>query len=261
MKIITWNINSIRLRIGHLKTLLEQQMPDIVCLQEIKVADEFFPLEEVKAIGYEHVYFAGQKSYNGVAILSRVAVTNVQRIKFVNEDTRHISVMLPGNIEVHNFYIPSGGDEPDPLINQKFDHKLKYLDAVEYWLKTEKSKNDKIILVGDLNIAPLDNDVWSHKQLINEVSHTAIEIEKLDKIYNSLEFVDALRKFVPASEKLYSWWSYRNRDWKKSNRGRRLDHIWTTPVLNDNIKTSYILKEARDWVLPSDHVPVVLELK
>ena len=260
MKIITWNINSVRIRLAHLKTILIQHNPDIICLQETKVADEFFPINEIKSIGYKDVLFCGEKSYNGVAILSKLDLLPHESLKFINHDARHISAILPGNIELHNFYIPAGGDEPDPLINKKFAHKLEYCSAIAEWFSNHKSKNDKIILVGDLNIAPLEHDVWSHKQLQNEVSHTAIEIEGLTKIYNSISFVDAIRKFVPANEKLYSWWSYRNKDWKKSDRGRRLDHIWTTPILNDRIKKSYILKEARDWNLPSDHVPVVVEI-
>jgi exodeoxyribonuclease-3 len=261
MKIITWNINSVRLRIKHLQTLLMQHKPDIICLQETKVANEFFPIDDLKSIGFTDIKFSGQKSYNGVAILSTQNIKDHLKLKFINDDARHISAIIDNDIELHNFYIPSGGEEPDPKINSKFAHKLDYCDALETWILKNKTKNDKIILVGDLNIAPLEHDVWSHKQLINVISHTPIEIEKLNKINKSLDFIDVSRKFVPHNEKLYSWWSYRSPDWKKSNRGRRLDHIWTSSNLNNRIKNSYIISEARGWELPSDHVPVVIEIE
>jgi exodeoxyribonuclease-3 len=115
------------------------------------------------------------------------------------------------------------------------------------------------VLVGDLNIAPLEHDVWSHKQLLNVVSHTAVEIEALNELRDT-GFTDAIRHFVPDNEKLYTWWSYRNRDWRLSDRGRRLDHIWVTPDLTTKLARFEILREARDWPQTSDHVPVLLEL-
>ena len=260
MKIITWNINSIRLRIEHLKFLQQQYLPDIICLQETKVRNEDFPLSDLMQLGYKEIFFEGEKSYNGVAILANIDCKLDRKLKFVNNDARHISVILPNQIEVHNFYIPSGGEEPDIKINPKFDHKLKYCNEVTSWFKKNRTIEDKIILVGDLNIAPLENDVWSHKQLLNVVSHTPIEVEYLTSIYNSIEFDDSVRKFFPSSEKLYSWWSYRSKDWKKYNRGRRLDHIWTTKSLTDRVVSASILKEARDWKSPSDHVPVMITI-
>ena len=117
-----------------------------------------------------------------------------------------------------------------------------------------------MILVGDLNIAPLEHDVWSHKQLLKIVSHTPIEVEKLTAMQNSIGWVDAMRHFVPADEKLYTWWSYRNNDWRATNRGRRLDHIWVTPPLAGSLKGMQIAQETRDWAPPSDHVPVIVDL-
>ena len=134
------------------------------------------------------------------------------------------------------------------------------MDEATNWFKNCRSNSDKLILLGDLNIAPLENDVSSHKQLINEISHTPIEIEKMKLLYQSLEWCDAIRKFTPDTEKLYSWWSYRNFDWAKSNRGRRLDHIWVTKSLEKYVKAGYILREMRGATSPSDHVPVILEI-
>jgi len=261
MRIATWNINSVRLRLDNLLKLTAEEQPDIICLQETKVRDEDFPELIIKTFGYDYIVYNGEKSYNGVAILSRIPFTPLETLRLVKHDSRHLSVGFENGLELHNFYIPAGGDEPDVNINPKFAHKLDYCDQVKDWFSNNRKKSDKIMLVGDLNIAPLENDVWSHKQLINEVSHTPIEIEKLMAIKDSLGFHDTIRKFVPETEKIYSWWSYRNRDWRKSNRGRRLDHIWTTVPMIDNIISYNILKDARDWELPSDHVPVMVNIK
>jgi exodeoxyribonuclease III len=128
------------------------------------------------------------------------------------------------------------------------------------WFKTNRKPKDPMILVGDLNIAPLEHDVWSHKQLLDVVSHTPVEVEKLGKVQASADWVDAVRHFVPADQKLYSWWSYRARDWRLADRGRRLDHVWVTPPLKTGLKSWSILKDARGWERSSDHVPVTVDL-
>jgi len=261
MKIATWNINSVRLRIEIVKDFLKESDTDILCLQETKTPDEFFPLQPIIDIGYKHTVFSGEKSYNGVAIISRIPLQNVKTENFINKHKRHISAILPDETELHNFYIPAGGDEPDPVINPKFKHKLDFYDEITGWFAKNKKNSDKIIMVGDLNTAPLENDVWSHKQLLNVVCHTPIEVEKMENLRRTLNWVDTSREFTPAEEKLYSWWSYRNRDWRKSNRGRRLDHIWITQPLKEKLKAGYVIKEMRDAPLPSDHVPVVAEFK
>ena len=135
-----------------------------------------------------------------------------------------------------------------------------YVNGQEMIKYFNKVKPKKSVLVGDLNIAPYENDVWSHKQLLNVVSHTPIETEQLNKLIDASNWVDVGRKFIPKNEKLYSWWSYRNKDWKKSNRGRRLDHIWVSKDLDTILKSFLSCKEIRDWEKPSDHVPLILEL-
>ena len=263
LRLATWNINSIRLRLDTIRRMAEEVNPDIICLQEIKVEDGLFPLDALHQMGFKHTVFAGQKSYNGVAMLSKIPLDARDEGGFGGKvDKRHLSVRLPNGVTLHNFYVPAGGDIPDVTLNDKFAHKLKFVDDMaEYFSQVDRRKAGKSILVGDFNIAPGEHDVWSHKQLLNVVSHTPIEVEKLANVQKSQNWVDAGRLFTPANEKLYSWWSYRNRDWDASNRGRRLDHIWVSPDLKDSVKAIQHLRELRGWVQPSDHVPVVADLK
>lgn len=261
MRILTWNINSVRLRMPLLERLAAEEKPDIICLQETKVPDELFPRDPIIAMGYKHIHISGMKSYNGVAILSRRAFNDVHIYpRAGRNDCRHIAVRVDG-MGLHNLYIPAGGDIPDPAANDKFAHKLDFVDDMTRWFAGEKKKGGDMIALGDFNIAPLEHDVWSHRQLLDVVSHTPVEVEKLGRMYQSAGWHDAIRHFVPETEKCYTWWSYRNRDWKKSNRGRRLDHIWMTGGLMPRLKKHTILEQARDWPQPSDHVPVMIDLK
>lgn len=263
MRLITWNINSVRLRLPLLLKLMEEQAPDIICLQETKTPDEHFPFESLRAAGYTHIHVHGMKSYNGQAIISKIPF-EAQDIhhRVGREDCRHVAVRLPdanGGVELHNLYVPAGGDEPDPVANDKFAHKLDFVDEMTGWFKDRYTADQPLIAVGDFNIAPQEHDVWSHKQLLKVVSHTPSETERLEKMKNSLNWTDVSRHFVPEDEKCYTWWSYRNRDWKKSNRGRRLDHVWVTPPLCGNLKSHEILRDMRDCEKPSDHVPIVVD--
>ncbi len=260
MKILTWNINSVRLREPIVLKVMKDMEPDIVCLQETKCPDELFPKDNFEKLGYSHIHVNGMKSYNGVCILSRVPFVSTDiHHRCGKEDCRHIAASFKG-FDLHNLYIPAGGDEPDPVINEKYKHKLDFVDEMTAWFAGRYSNDNPVVTLGDFNIAPLEHDVWSSKQLQKVVSHTPPERERLDKMLGSLDWEDALRHFVPEDEKLYTWWSYRNRDWKKSNRGRRLDHIWVTQPLAPKLKSHTILTEARDWEKPSDHVPVMIEL-
>lgn len=266
MRIITWNINSVRLRIGHLEALIKKYSPDIIALQETKTPDDKFPFEQIRKAGLEHIHIHGMKGYNGVALLSRHPFESYDiHHRTGQEDCRHIaaSIKIENHkrpLEIHTLYVPAGGDEPDPLINPKFKHKLDFIDEMTEWFAQNYSKNDPLISLGDFNIAPFENDVWSHKQLLKVVSHTPPETTRLEKMRESLDWIDIARHFVPEDEKCYTWWSYRNRDWKKSNRGRRLDHIWVTSALKNNLRDHRILTDARDWEKPSDHVPVIADL-
>jgi exodeoxyribonuclease-3 len=245
--------------------LLQEEEPDVLCLQETKTPDELFPRETFEALGYRHMLVHGMKGYNGVAVLARkpfAAATT--RAWCARSDCRHAIVDLPGGIELHNIYVPAGGDIPDPEENPKFAHKLQFLDELTAWFAAERggglNGGRAMIAVGDLNIAPLENDVWSHKQLLTVVSHTPVEVARLGALQRAGGFVDAVRHFVPAEERLYTWWSYRNRDWAASDRGRRLDHIWVTPPLAGSLGGARVYRDIRGWQKTSDHVPVMIEL-
>ena len=258
-RVTTWNINSVRLRLPIVLKLLDMLQPTVLCLQETKTEDQGFPAKALAEAGYPHQLIHGQKSYNGVAIISRRPFDLEQKREWCGvKDRRHIEVGIDG-VTLHNFYIPAGGDEPDPDANPKFKHKLDMLAELTAWFGDSAAHPKPAILVGDFNIAPLEHDVWSHKQLLKVVSHTPVEVEALGAWQRAGSFVDAVRHFVPESEKLYSWWSYRARDWSQSDRGRRLDHVWVSPSLTGSLRQASITREARGWEKPSDHAPVTVD--
>lgn len=258
--IATWNINSVRLRAPLVEKFLNENKPDVLCLQETKCPDELFPYDTFRALGYEHIAVHGQKGYHGVATLSRRPIEIVEKRRFFGiDDSRHLSTRfkLDGRtVLLHNFYVPAGGDEPNPEVNPKFKHKLGFVDEMRA-VRAGFDGESASILVGDLNIAPLEHDVWSHKQLLNVVSHTPVETDGLESMRTGGDWADLLRHNVPHEQKLYTWWSYRARDWQLSDRGRRLDHIWSSPNLVPQLAGIDILRNARGWQRPSDHVPVI----
>ena len=264
ISIATFNVNSVKARLGNLLAWLDAARPDIVFLQELKCTDDTFPAMEIEERGY-NIATHGQKTYNGVAILSRIALEAPHSMAMAESDhKRHIAVRLPDGRELHNFYVPAGGDIPDAEQNPAYGFKLRFVEAMTDWSKARKNAAPAII-VGDFNIAPHEHDVWSSRQLRNVVSHTEPEITRLNALLSSHSWCDVGRHFVPREQKLYSWWSYRNRDWRKSDRGRRLDHIWVSPTLAPALKTFEALKDARDWQIeggcgPSDHVPLMMEI-
>ncbi|MEZ5777459.1 MAG: exodeoxyribonuclease III [Paracoccaceae bacterium] len=252
--IATWNINSVRLREGLVTRLMTEEAPDILCLQECKSPVEMIPTEGFAELGYRHMVARGQKGYNGVAILSKLPLKEAGAHDFVDlGHARHIAAQLENGVTVHNFYVPAGGDIPDRAQNEKFGQKLDYVAAMRDWARSEKPEQS--ILVGDLNIAPREDDVWSHKQLLKIVSHTPIEVEHLAAAQDAGKWVDITRKDIPEGQ-LYSWWSYRSPDWDAADKGRRLDHIWATPDIANAGHGSRVLRAVRGWDQPSDHAPV-----
>jgi len=262
LKIATWNINSVRLRIDLVARFIETFEPDIVCLQETKCPDGSFPEAAFRKLGYGHIAKRGQPGYHGVAIVSRVPLEDVSSRDFCAKgDARHVATRIPGGAILHNFYVPAGGDEPDPEINDKFAHKLAFLNEMTDWFAgTAAHQGAEAILVGDLNVAPLEHDVWSHKKLLKVVSHTPVEVEHLDRVQASAGWVDVMREFVPPDEKLYTWWSYRARDWRAADKGRRLDHVWASPAVAPAVSRCEVVIDARGWERPSDHAPVIFDL-
>jgi exodeoxyribonuclease-3 len=252
--IATWNINSVRLRADLVAKLLREEGPDVLCLQECKSPVEKIPTEIFGGLGYTHMLARGQKGYNGVAILSKQPMEELGSHDFASlGHARHIAGRLENGVVVHNFYVPAGGDIPDRDANEKFGQKLDYLTEMQAWCKDDRP--EKAILVGDLNIAPREDDVWSHKQLLKVVSHTPVEVDHLNAVIETGGWTDVTRADIPDGL-LYSWWSYRARDWDAADKGRRLDHIWASGDIAGAAHSSRILRDARGWEKPSDHAPV-----
>ncbi|MEM9550131.1 MAG: exodeoxyribonuclease III [Pseudomonadota bacterium] len=250
----TWNINSVRLRAELVEKLLREETPDVLCLQECKSPVDKIPSDGFAALGYTHIIARGQKGYNGVAILSKQPIEDMGDRDFADlGHARYVAGRLENGVVVHNFYVPAGGDVPDRAVNEKFGQKLDYLTGMRDWFHGDRP--ERAILVGDLNIAPREDDVWSHKQLLKVVSHTPIEVDHLAEVQDAGQWVDITRQDIPDGQ-LYSWWSYRAKDWSAADKGRRLDHIWATSDIATAGHSSRILRDARGWEQPSDHAPV-----
>lgn len=250
----TWNINSVRLRQDLVARLMTDEAPDVLCLQECKSPVDKIPTEVFANLGYTHMVARGQKGYNGVAILSKTPIAMVAAYDFANlGHARHIAGRLDNGVTIHNFYVPAGGDIPDRDKNEKFGQKLDYLTEMRDYFSANTPQ--KSILVGDLNIAPRPDDVWDHKKMLKIVSHTPIEVDHLTAVQGAGQWVDVTRQDIPQGL-LYSWWSYRAKDWDAADKGRRLDHIWATADIAPAAHSSRVLRTARGWDQPSDHAPV-----
>ncbi len=257
LRVASWNINSVRLRIDAVLRFLAEAEPEVLCLQEIKCRNGEFPAKAFKAAGYKHMHVVGQKGWHGVAIVSKRKLEPVVAPPLCSKNEARIAAVKIDGIEIHNLYVPAGADVPDPIGNPKFAHKLSFLDLMrEAYAKRARTP---LVLVGDLNVAPGEHDVWSHKQLLKVVSHTPGETSRLDAVLNEGGFVDLTRLHRPAPEKIFTWWSYRSPDWTKNNRGRRLDHIWASADLapTSQAEAFHIHVPCRSWQRPSDHVPLV----
>ena len=263
-KLATWNVNSIRIRMELLKNLRHRKIRTLSAFRKSRPRKKTFRLKTCGLSVIRILRCTAWPATTACAFFPKTPLKDVEQKNWVGKtDARHICARVFDDIEINNIYIPAGGDIPDPIANLSFAHKLTFMDDVaEWWEQHQKTyAGRKMIVCGDFNVAPLENDVWNHRQMLKIVSHTPVEIERLTRLKNSLNFVDVLRKFHPEPEKAYSWWSYRNPNWQTNNKGRRLDHIWTTPNLEDRLVAVKILKEARNWERPSDHVPVIAEIK
>jgi len=250
----SWNINSVRLREEIVARLMRDEAPDVLCLQECKSPVDKIPLEQFQALGYTHMVARGQKGYNGVAIFSKIPMVEAGAEDYAGlGHARHIAGKLENGVTIHNHYVPAGGDVADRTVNEKFGQKLDYLTDMRDAYHAQKPT--KSILVGDLNIAPREDDVWDHKKLLKVVSHTPIEVEHFADVMEAGAWSDVTRNDIPEGL-LYSWWSYRAKDWDEADKGRRLDHIWATPDIKNAAHSSRVLRDARGWEKPSDHAPV-----
>jgi len=264
LRIASWNINSVRLRADQVARFVTEQQADVICLQEIKCREAEFPTAAFVDAGFPHLRIAGQKGWHGVAIASRLPIDDAPPLSICREGHARVVGALVQGIEIQNFYIPAGGDVPDRAVNAKFDHKLDFYEK----LTAEMAARDPrapLVIAGDLNVAPGENDVWNHKFMLKVVSHTPPEIAAMAALKDSLGFIDLAREAIPEPEKLFSWWSYRAVDFRASNRGLRLDHIWVTPGLRDAaFRTGAALARvhdtAREWERPSDHAPISVDL-
>jgi len=253
MKIATWNVNSLKVRLPQVQDWLAGQRPDVLCLQETKVEDKAFPLAEIEAAGY-HAVFSGQKTYNGVAILSRTLPENVERgiAGFDDAQQRVVSATL-GDVRVVCAYVPNG----QSVGSDKYDYKLRWLAALTEWLCGELEKYPRLVLLGDYNIAPEDRDVhdpavWKDQVLCSEAERAAF------RGLLGLGFIDAFRLFEQP-EKSFSWWDYRMMAFRR-NRGLRIDLILLSPQLLSDCRSCSIDREPRKAERPSDHAPVIVEL-
>ena len=260
VSVASWNINSVRLRMPIVARFLKEEAPDILCLQEIKCQEHQFPYKAFAELGYEHVCLTGQKGYHGVATVSRIPIRDFSRHDWQdNGEARHVGVEVLGEGQgmiVENVYVPAGGDIPDREQNVKFGQKLDFLERMTSWAD---AVDRPTLIVGDFNIAPLECDVWSHKQLLKVVSHTPVEVDALQRFMDAHGWADIGREHIAAPERYFSWWSYRSKDWRANDRGRRLDHMWASPELAKQATGHRVVEDARSWEKPSDHVPLITE--
>ena len=260
LRLCTWNVNSVRLRAGQVARFVAEQAPDVLCLQEIKCREGEFPTQAFVDMGLPHLKIAGQKGWHGVAIASRLPLADAPALDVCREGhARAVSATVSG-VEIHNFYVPAGGDEPDRALNAKFDHKLDFFERLTAEMAVRDPKAP-LVIAGDLNVAPGEHDVWNHKFMSRVVSHTPVEIEAMGALQRSAGFIDIVRHALPDPQKLSSWWSYRAADFRASGRGLRLDHLWITPGLKDaafrlGAAAARIHDDVRAWDRPSDHAPV-----
>ena len=265
LSLATWNINSVRLRIDRVLSFLAREKPDVLCLQEIKCLEDQFPRKAFEEAGYGGIHLSGQKGMHGVAVVSRLPLEKVESPPFCREGHARCAAVKVAGFEINNLYVPAGADIPDPAVNPKFAHKLDFVERMRqhYAARAQKRSALPLIVAGDINIAPEENDVWSHRQLLDVVSHTPVETDGLKRVLGEGRFTDIARAKHKPEEKLYTWWSYRAADWRLSNRGRRLDHLWAdkraAPLVD--IASYAIHTEERGGEKPSDHVPVTVTLQ
>ncbi len=258
MKITTWNVNSLTARLQHVLDWTAANPVDVLCLQELKLTDDKFPLDALRAAGYEHCAVFGQKTYNGVAVLSRVPLRDPVKniVGFEDDSSRVLSVTLDapgGPLRLVNGYFVNG-QAPG---TEKFAYKMSWLTGLREYLRAELGRHERLALVGDFNIAPEDRDSFDPVGLKETIHHTSEEREHFRQLL-ALGLVDSFRLFEQP-EKSYSWWDYRMLGYQK-NRGLRIDHVLVSEAVKPQVAGCTIDRVPRKWKSPSDHAPVTVEL-
>jgi exodeoxyribonuclease-3 len=259
MKITTWNVNSLTARLQHVLDWTAAHPVDVLCLQELKLTDDKFPLEVLRGVGYEHCAVFGQKTYNGVAVLSRFPVRDIVKNNagFEDENSRLLSVTVDtpaGALRVVNGYFVNG-QAPG---TDKFAYKMAWLRALRDFLREEIARHPDLMLLGDFNIAPEDRDSFDPDGLRETIHHTTEEREHFRALL-ALGLVDSFRLFEQP-EKSFSWWDYRMLGYQK-NRGLRIDHVLVSEALKPRVAACSIDRAPRKWKQPSDHAPVTVEIR
>jgi exodeoxyribonuclease-3 len=252
VKIATWNVNSLRVRLPQVLQWLESEQPDLLALQETKLTDDQFPETDLLAAGY-HAVFCGQKTYNGVAILSRTPVTDVVTdIPNLEDPQRRILAVTHGDVRLIDLYVPNG----ESVESDKYLYKLDWLKWLNAWLETELARHARLVLVGDFNIAPQDADVHDPEAWRGSVLFSEPERAAFQRLLG-LGLCDSFRRF-DQPEKSFSWWDYRMNAFRR-NMGLRIDHILASKAMCERCIACRIDKAPRGWERPSDHAPVVAE--
>jgi exodeoxyribonuclease-3 len=252
MKIATWNVNSMKVRLPHVIEWLDANAPDVLVLQEIKQMSEVFPTEQLAEIGYTSLA-NGQKTYNGVAVVSKTAPAEpVFELPKFDDPQRRVLASTIGDIRVVNLYVPNGSE----VGSEKYDYKLRWLAALRDFLQSELERHDNVVVLGDFNIAPADEDVYDAEKWGDAILCSPGEREALKHVLD-LGLTDVFREFEQPA-KTFSWWDYRAAGFRR-NAGLRIDLILTSPAMTARCTASYIDKEPRAWERPSDHTPVVAE--
>lgn len=252
MKIATWNVNSMNVRQPHVIEWLQAHDPDVLVLQEIKQLTEKFPADALHEIGY-HSVASGQKTYNGVAAISKIAPADpVIDIPGLEDPQRRVLACTVGDVRVIDLYVPNGSE----VGSEKYEYKLDWLEALRHFLEVEMQQHENLVVLGDFNIAPADADVHDPEKWGEAILCSPLERKALTTLLD-LGLTDVFRKFEQP-ENTFSWWDYRAAGFRR-NAGLRIDLILTSVAMTDRCRKSYVDKEPRGWERPSDHAPVVAE--
>jgi len=252
MKIATWNVNSMKVRLPHVVEWLQNHEPDVLVLQEIKQLTENFPTEALQEIGY-HSIASGQKTYNGVAVISKNPATDaITDFPDIDDPQRRILASTVDGIRIVDLYIPNGSE----VGSEKYEYKLNWLKSLRNFLEAEMQRHENVVVLGDFNIAPADADVYDPEKWGDAILCSPPERQALAELFN-LGLTDVFRKFEHP-EGTFSWWDYRAAGFRR-NAGLRIDLILTSDGMTERCKASYVDKEPRAWERPSDHAPVIAE--